>query len=66
MRLTGLAAITYAAQEGLPLHTTTRNARNGQDEVTLAEATRIAERNPQAIWLEVEQDAPHQPENQRK
>jgi hypothetical protein len=53
MRLTGRAALNYAAQEGLRLNTYATDPGAVCKEITLTEANRIVEREPEAVWLEV-------------
>jgi hypothetical protein len=53
MRLTGFAAIDYAAQEGLPLNTTGLTPAEERQGLTLAEAHAIAQDNPQLIYVDV-------------
>jgi hypothetical protein len=58
MRLTGSTALVYAAQEGLLLNCTADEKGEPRREITLAEAMSIAERDPEAIWLEIPRGEP--------
>lgn len=53
MRLTGFAAIDYAAQEGLPLNKTGLTPADDEQGLNLAEARLIAEDNPHMIYVDV-------------
>lgn len=52
MRLTGHSAIEYAAQEGLLLNKAADNHGEERRGINLAEAGKIAETQPELIWIE--------------
>jgi hypothetical protein len=55
MRLTGFEAIEFAEKEGLTLHKKAGSIDEGAEALTIAEAEAIADDDPDAIWIDVDE-----------